>query len=160
MAVRLPTLGGIPRFLRLLTNTIRRPDDIPQIFIVGYFIWSISKKLHEKDLPSLLGTLRLGPRPRARDPYSSVERISRLRRPWLWLPVLNAKNTCYVRAMTLYRFLDPGSSDLKIHFGVEPGATPEDRLKGHAWVTLNGEVIEELAILGRPVREIYVHPSP
>ena len=158
MAVRLPTLSGIPRFFRLLANTIRSPDDIPQIFIVGYFIWTISGKLHGRDLPSLLSSLRLGARIPARDPYSSAERIYRLRTPWLWLPIMSAKNTCYVRAMTLYRFLDPGSSDLKIHFGVEPGVTPEDRLRGHAWVTLDGEVIEELTILGRPVREIYVHP--
>lgn len=45
------------------------------------------------------------------------------------------------------------------HFGVEPGADANDRIRGHAWVTLDGELLEapEPVLAGR-VRELYVYP--
>lgn len=45
------------------------------------------------------------------------------------------------------------------HFGVEPGADANDRIHGHAWVTLDGELLEapEPVLAGR-VRELYVYP--
>ena len=55
-------------------------------------------------------------------------------------PRLRRRNTCYVRAFTLYRFVDAGTRDVRIHFGVEPDRS--DRLRGHAWVTVDGEMLE------------------
>lgn len=147
------------RFLKLLTRTIKKFDDIPLTLSIGYFVWMISRKLDRADLPTLLHDLKCSPRPRAGDPYSGLERISRLRQPWLWLPILRAHNTCYVRAMTLYRFLDSEIGDLRIHFGVEPPRQRNDRVRSHAWVTVDGKVLEETEVLDRTVREIYVYPS-
>ena len=45
-----------------------------------------------------------------------------------------------MRAFTLYRFVDAGERDLRIHFGVELDRS--DRLHGHAWVTVDGELLE------------------
>ncbi len=66
---------------------------------------------------------------------------------------------CYVRALTLYRFLDPGAALLRIHFGVEPGVDAADRLRGHAWISVGGDIFEtpDPVRAGR-VREIYGHP--
>lgn len=58
------------------------------------------------------------------------------------MPLLRRRNTCYVRALTLYRFIHPGKGNLKIHFGVEPKIPPNDRLRGHAWVTIDGILVE------------------
>jgi Transglutaminase-like superfamily len=153
-----PTPRGMLHFLKLLTRTIKQFNDIPLALTIGYFIVTISGKLNKIHLPTLLHHLECSPRPQARDPYSGLERISRLRQPWLWLPILKARNTCYVRAMTLYRFLDSGDGDLRIHFGVEPPRQPDDRVRGHAWVTVDGKVLEESEVLDRNVHEIYVYP--
>ena len=66
----------------------------------------------------------------------------RLRTAWLRLPFLRARNTCYLRAFTLYRFLDAGDRRVGIHFGIQPPAQPGDRLRGHAWVTVDGLLLE------------------
>lgn len=154
-----PTPRSMLHFLKILTRTIKQFDDIPLALSIGYFVWAISRRLDRADLPILLHHIKCSPRPRARDPYSGLERISRLRQPWLWLPILRAHNTCYVRAMTLYRFLDSENVDLQIHFGVEPPRQPNDRVRGHAWVTVDGKVLEEIEVLERQVHEIYVYPS-
>ncbi len=46
-----------------------------------------------------------------------------------------------MRAFTLYRFLDAGDRTVGIHFGVEPNRP--DRLYGHAWITVDGELLED-----------------
>lgn len=153
-----PTPRGMLRFLKLLTRTIKQLDDIALTLTIGYFVWTISRRLDRADLPTLLHHIKCSPRPQASDPYANLERICRLRQPWLWLPILRTHNTCYVRAMTLYRFLDSENEDLRIHFGVEPPKQPNDRVRGHAWVTVDGKVLEETEVLNRQVREIYVYP--
>jgi hypothetical protein len=87
-----------------------------------------------------------------------VSRISRIRQAWLASPLFSSRNTCYVRAFTLYRFLDAGNAQMAIHFGVEPGVEEGDRLRGHAWVTLDGELLEapEPVLAGR-VKELFTH---
>jgi hypothetical protein len=49
---------------------------------------------------------------------------------------------------------------MRIHFGVEPGVSATDRLRGHAWVTVDGALLEapEPVLAGR-VRELYAYPS-
>lgn len=154
-----PSPSAIPRFVQLLRVTIRRTDDIPLALQIGFFILMLPHKLARSDLPRFLDKIRNSPRPTGSDTRSDLERISRLRNPWLWLPVLGARDTCYVRAMTLYRFLDLRKRDLRIHFGIEPGRNLEDRLRGHAWVTVDGEVLEEpIHILAGRLHEIYFHP--
>jgi hypothetical protein len=156
MVRHLPKPSDVLRFVQVLQGTIKRPEDIPLALQIGVFILALPHKLSRSDLPRLMDEIRYSPRPKG---SVDLERISRLRRPWLWLPILNARNTCYVRAMTLYRFLDPREGDLRIHFAVEPGRNPEDRLRGHAWVTVDGEVLEEpVHVLAGRLREIYVHP--
>ena len=67
---------------------------------------------------------------------------------------------CYLRALTVFRFLDPGAAEMRIHFGVEPGAAGSARLRGHAWITVSGGIVEapEEVLAGR-VKEIYCYPA-
>ena len=138
---------------------IRQPGDIALALRIGMFFWTAALDLERRDLPAFLDRLRRSPRPAARNLQSSVERITRLRQPWVRLALFRGRDTCYTRALVLYRFLDAGPHRMRIHFGVEPGMDPKDRLRGHAWVTTDGEIVEapDPVREGR-VREIYVHP--
>ena len=91
---------------------------------------------------------------RSRWPRASQERVARLRGWWLWKR-FGDRNTCYVRALTMYRFLGAPQEQLQLHMGIEELAATHDRLHGHAWVSVGGTVIEgpEAALAGR-VREI------
>ena len=122
--------------LRLL----RRPQDTWLLLHIGASIalapaWIARANLRD---PACLrkSALRV-PLPRAEH-----ERILWLRSWWLNLPLFRRFNTCYVRALVLYRFLNGDDEDVKLHFGIEKRETLEERLRGHAWVTLNGTALE------------------
>jgi len=145
--------------VRRLGRIVRRPGDVVLALRIGYFLLTVPRALERTALPSLLERLQTSTRPSARDVLAGVERIRRLRQPWLRLPIFRARDTCYTRALSLYRFLDAGGNELRIHFGIEPGAHPNDRLRGHAWVMVNQELVEGLDLpQQRRVREIYRHP--
>jgi glycosyltransferase involved in cell wall biosynthesis len=142
---------GVAQRLALI---FREPGDVPLSLSIGRFVWSIPADLDRADLPSVLAQLD-----RARLPRSGgIERITRLLQPWLRLRPLRGRDTCYVRALSLYRFLDAGSDELRIHLGVETRPAGQ-RLRGHAWITLNGEAVgAPEPVRTGAVREIYSHP--
>ena len=146
--------------LQRARRLLHRPGDILLTLRIGWFIWRLPHRLRKQPLPRLLDALRAARRPAAPDVASGLERIIRLRTPWLRRYRFGTHNTCYVRALSLYRFLDAGNHDLRIHFVVEPARTPEARLRGHAWVTVDNQIIEEPERLraGGRTREVYSHP--
>ena len=146
--------------LRGALRTLREPSDLGLALRIGLFVVTLPGRLARRPLPEVLGGFGGGGRVRSADVYISTARISRLRQAWLASPFLASRDTCYVRAITLYRFLDPVGHDMRIHFGVEPGIDPQDRLRGHAWVSLDGALLEppEPVVAGR-VREIYAYPD-
>lgn len=147
-------------FAQRFRRTIRQPADLVLAAEIGYFVWTLPAKLGKSDLPMLLDQLWSLPRPRAKDLAASIERITRLRGAWLRLWFLRERDTCYLRALTLYRFLDPGMGTMRIHFVVEPRVDARDRLRGHAWVSVDGQILEEGdSLLHARAREIYVHPG-
>jgi len=148
--------GHVGRFRRVFKS----PGDVPLILRIGLFILTLPKAMEKSDLPDFLEHLRQAPRPKADNLAASVERIVRLRQPWFRLPILSARNTCYSRAITLYRFVHIPEGKLKIHFGVEPARNPDDNAHGHAWVTANDKMLEPLnpVVAGR-VKELYGHSS-
>jgi hypothetical protein len=121
---------------------IHQPQDVALSLQLAFFMWRVPAQLERMPLPQLLETLRAARRPPASSPHASLERLLRLSRPWLKRTPLRSRNTCYVRALLFYRFLDPQDAPLQIHFVVEPGRTRGDRLHGHAWVTVGEAVIE------------------
>jgi hypothetical protein len=122
-------------------KTIRAPGDFPLALKIGYFLRRAPAALESLSLPALLGQLRAAPRPAARDLVAGVERINRLQNAWLRLPFFRARDNCYLRTLTLYRYLDPGRRDMRVHFVVDPAEKKGERLKGHAWVTVDGQVV-------------------
>jgi hypothetical protein len=159
MSRQLRTPTPFIRLVRLIRQSIRRPSDVALAIRIGYFVLIIPRKLAKADLPRFLREVRESQRPSADDMQMATERIIRLRSLWLWLPMLSSRNTCYVRALTLYRFLDSKKSDIRLYFGVEPGINPNDRLRGHAWVTVDGKIMEPPdPVLSGRVKTIYSHP--
>jgi len=145
---------------RGLRRTFKSPRDIPLCMRIGLFVWRLPRTLENRSLTEVLSAIRQPSVENGEDLEAQVRRVGRLRYAWLNLPALAERNTCYLRAMTLYRFLRVGEGSLKIHFGVEPGVSANDRVRGHAWVTHDGKLLEppEPVVAGR-VREIYVYPE-
>lgn len=145
---------------RGFARTFHRPTDLVLAFRIGVFLWLLPRRLDRQPLDRLLRELASESRDGSSDLHADAQRISRLRQAWLASPLFRERNTCYIRALTLYRFLDDGRSSIRIHFGVEPGMNTEDRIHGHAWVTVNGDVFEapEPLLSGR-VRELYSFPE-
>lgn len=146
-------------FMQRYRTIVCQPGDLWLALRIGWFFWTAAGALERRDMPAFLDHLRSAPRSTTTDIRAGIERIVRLRQPWTRWSLLRNRNTCYTRALVLYRFLDPGPRPMRIHFGVEAGMDPDDRLHGHAWVTVDGEIIEapEPVRQGR-VREIYAHP--
>lgn len=156
MAPKWTPVGLVQR----LRRTIRQPGDLVLALRIGYFLWKVPRRLDRSDLPTLLRELRSCARPRSNRLESDLARIIRLRQAWLGLPFFSARNTCYTRAFTLYRFLEPGHRRLRIHLGIEEPSVSKDRMRGHAWVSVDGVVVEppEPVVQGR-VREIFRYPE-
>jgi len=109
---------------------------------MGWFVARLPRTVEKANVRELLNDLATAPRPRDSDGRRSAERIARLRQPWLRLPGLRSHDTCYVRALTLYRFLDAAGADARLRIGAEWFDRPGGVLRGHAWVTLDGAVLE------------------
>lgn len=148
------------RLLDRIRNKFREPADIVLALQIGAFMWRAPREMRSKSLQQLLDEVRSAKRVTKGDLASDVERIIRLRSPWFRLPFLAPYNTCFMRALTLYRFLDCPGSELRWQFVIEPERTPGDRLRSHAWVTVDGEVIEEPDLrISAQVQQIYVHTA-
>jgi hypothetical protein len=128
--------------VRVVRGALRHPRDIPLALRVGWFLLRAPADLDGHDLRAFLDRMRDAPRPRAADLRQGMQRVVRVRRACLSLPLLRRRDTCYLRALILYRFLDGGGQQVMVHFGVEPPRAPGERLHGHAWVTVDGELLE------------------
>ena len=142
-----------------LSRIFKAPGDIPLFLQIGFFIWRVPSELEITHLSGMLDGFRQARRPYADSIDAGLERLMRLSEPWLRRRFFTARNTCYLRAMILYRYLDSGGEDMSIHYVVEPPRRAGDRLHGHAWVTVSGEVldVEDFSIIDRS-REIFMHP--
>lgn len=130
--------GLAQRFRRMF----HEPSDLWFAASIGLFIWRAPDIMRRRNLRVFLGELRALPRPKAASAAESLERIQRLRQLCLRFPAMRSRDTCYVRALTLYRFLEAGANQVSIHFGIEEKEDPLERLRGHAWVSVNGRLFE------------------
>jgi hypothetical protein len=127
---------------------------------IGYFLLRAPRQLAALPLPKLLERLRRAPRPTFADAEASLARVARTRHRWLQRPGFRRSDTCYMRALTVYRFLDASGRDLRIHYGVEHTAVGSDLPRGHAWVSLDGRLLEPpLPVVEGRVREIFAYPA-
>lgn len=137
-------------FAQRYRTIFREHGDVLLCMHIAAFIFRAPRLIARQDLRTFIQRLRNDRAPRA-----TQERIVRLRTFLLGCGIFATANTCYVRALTLYRFLDAPSADLTVHFGVEHRTNGKERLRGHAWVSCGNTIIEgpPAALEGR-IREI------
>jgi hypothetical protein len=124
------------------------------------FLSGVARRLGRTSLPAFLRSLRAAPRPSWPDGDGGAVRIARIRGALLGRRCFASRNTCFVRAATLYRYLDPGVGSLAFHLGVEEASDPGERMRSHAWVSLDGVPLEPPDALVRgTVREIFRYPE-
>ena len=138
--------------IRFLT---REPANMYLALHIGLFIMSAQRRMARQTLPEFIAGLRRRSFPRV--PRVSCDRVVHVRNAWLRQRWLRKCDTCYVRAMTLYRFLDVPDASVRLHLGIETRERPDERLRGHAWVSLDQRMLEgpEAVAQGR-IREIPV----
>jgi hypothetical protein len=114
-------------------KTLMSGSRLPLWFAVGYFILRAPARMARMDLPVFLAWAAAQPREAA-----DFARVSRIYRRWLRQPGLRSRNTCYLRSLLLFRFVNPQNGDLCLHFGVDEQTPTETRQHGHAWISLDG----------------------
>ena len=139
------------RTVTVIAQALRSPADAWLMIRIGLFIALLPANVRRANVACFFRELETAPRPRAPSIELSYDRIARLRAACLSMPRLWRRNTCYIRAFTLLRFLDPGEHRVRVHFGVEQPQTKEERLRGHAWVSVDGHPFEapEVVFEGR-----------
>ncbi len=133
---------------------VRRPQYIPLFCAIGWFLLRVPHMLGRGNMRAFVRQLRSRSYPRG-----THEAINAIAAFWL-IHFFPDRNTCYGRALTLYRFLDARDGDVRLHMGIEPKRSENDRLRGHAWVSLRGAIVEgpREAYEGN-LREIVLEPS-
>ncbi|WP_164084925.1 lasso peptide biosynthesis protein [Pseudazoarcus pumilus] len=143
-----------------MRRNFHQPSDVWWFLHIGLFLWTVPRQLKAMSLPEFLERQSGGMRPAActNDIESGVERIGRLQGVWLRRSFFRSRNTCYLRAVTLFRFLDAGDRHKRIHFAVEP--EPRDgRRRGHAWISVDGRPLGVPdGVKADTLREIFVFP--
>lgn len=142
VTMELPSKRTLVGLWKRIRRIIRQPSDIGLALHIGWFMWRAPSLLRRRNLRTFLTELRELRRPNAPDAQTSRERILRLRALCLRLPALRSRANCYIRALTLYRFLDTGDRPVTIHFGIEENPDPRERLRGHAWISIDGQFFE------------------
>jgi hypothetical protein len=126
-------------------------NGLPLWLAVGHFIVRAPARLARSELPAFLSRVAAQPRD-----GSDFQRVARLARRWLRLFPLRSRDTCYLRSLVFFRFVDAHGGNLCLHFGVDEPRVHGERLHGHAWVSLNGGALNPPSTLaeGR-LKEIY-----
>jgi len=112
-----------------------RPADVLTALAIVLFILRLPAELARHDLKGFMRKLD-----RTRSFRTSHDRVVRIRSALLRL--FRRFDTCYARAFTLYRFLDVAPERVDLRLGIEPPRAQGDRLRGHAWVLLDGDILE------------------
>lgn len=130
------------RAVGIIARALHSPADAWLMIRMGLFIARLPSKVRRSNVKHFFRELETAGRPRAQTLESSYARIARLREACLSMPRLWRRNTCYIRALTLLRFLDPGGHRVRVHFGVEQPQSKTERLRGHAWISVDGRPFE------------------
>jgi hypothetical protein len=137
----------------------RSPRDMVLALRIGWFVRHLPADLARRDLTTFLRGLRSvdDTRHGTSDVRTQASHIRRIAMAVLSLPGFWRWNTCYVRALVIYRFLPAGENDVLLHIGIEQRG-PQRELHGHAWLTLGDDLVEAPDdVLLSSLREIPLH---
>jgi hypothetical protein len=141
-------LARLATATRMVASTLdvvaRSPRDFGLALRIGWFVRHLPGDLAQRDVTTFLQWVRPAPSEGPRgsiDVRAESRHIRRIAMAVLSLPGFWRWNTCYVRALVIYRFLPPGSDEVSLHIGIEQRG-PTRELHGHAWLTHKNELVE------------------
>jgi hypothetical protein len=134
---------------RMTASTLKvvgiSPRDIVLAIRIALFVRRLPDDLARRDVTTFLKGLRrmnaAAGRGRGGDVHARARHLRRIAMAVLSLPRFWHWNTCYVRALIMYRFLAAADHDVVLHIGIEQRGA-ERALHGHAWLTLDDELLE------------------
>jgi hypothetical protein len=141
-------LARLATATRMVASTLnvvaRSPRDFALALRIGWFVRHLPNDLAQRDVTTFLQWVRPSSPEPSRVPIdvrAESGHIRRIAMAVLSLPGFWRWNTCYVRALIIYRFLPPGPDNVTLHIGIEQRG-PKRELHGHAWLTHNDELVE------------------
>jgi hypothetical protein len=151
-------IRALVRCTKTIASVVRSPADAVLFVQMCTFMARLPAIVRRTDVPTFFERIATARRPKARSFDAGYRRVARLRDAALTMPRLWRRDTCYLRAVTLYRFLDNGGHRVRVHFGVEQPPTPQERLRGHAWISVDDAIFEAPdAVRLRRVHEVPLH---
>jgi hypothetical protein len=151
-------MRALVRCAKTIASVVHSPADALLFVQICTFIARLPELVRRTDVPTFFDRIAMAPRPKARSLEAGYRRVARLRDVALTMPRLWRRDTCYLRAVTLYRFLDSGGHRVRVHFGVEQPPSPQERLRGHAWISVDEAVLEAPdAVRLRRIHEVPLH---
>jgi hypothetical protein len=120
------------------------PGNVALAVRIAWFVRRLPDALAQRDLAAFLRGLRnmsASRRTSHGDVHADARHIRRIAMAVLSLPRFWRMNTCYVRALIIYRFLPAADHDVLLHIGIEQRGERRE-LHGHAWLTLDDELLE------------------
>lgn len=145
--------------MRLLkaANRLRYPADVKLFLQILVAILLLPGKIRRNSLPELLQRIDSGVGSGPRDEAVMVRTVKIVDLLLSYRPLLRY-GKCFLRSLTLFRFLRLQGWPVTICFGVRRSEEDESQLTGHSWLALEGqpfleaESIENYAIT-------YVYPA-
>jgi len=133
---------------RMTASTLKvvgaSPGNVVLAVRIAWFVRRLPDALAQRDVAAFLHGLRKMSASRRKaqgDVHADARRIRRIAMAVLSLPRFWRMNTCYVRALIIYRFLPAAEHDVLLHIGIEQRGEQRE-LHGHAWLTLDDELLE------------------
>lgn len=116
---------------------LKRPKDIILFIRTFFSLIAIKVLLYLIKLPKLLKLL--DPEKRAKPDDQKIEYILKFTN-FILFRLFRSSNPCLLRSILLFRHLRMMGRDVKIVFGVK---NEEEKLKGHAWLIVEGRHFPE-----------------
>jgi Transglutaminase-like superfamily len=132
-------VATLSRRTRLVASLLATPADAwLALRMAG---WRLVLPLLKRRLPLMRLVPLMWMRERARPLSAEREaRIAELARVVFRSQHLSRPGNCLERSLVLYRYLSAGGADPQLVVGLRGG---EEGVRGHAWVTVRGEPVEE-----------------
>lgn len=113
------------------------PYDLPMIFSTIKQIYATRRKLRDLTLQELMEESVLSDQPAVTSRHQTEDLVKLYRLiSWYYHRVLKENNPCFVRSLILYYHAK--SCGLEVQLVI--GFYKKDKIEGHAWIILNGEI--------------------
>ena len=131
---------------------LKRPKDVFLFIKTFFFLIAIRVFLSLIKLPKLLKLL--DPKKRVTPDDSKIEYLLKFTN-FILLRLLRSSTPCLLRSILLFRYLRMMSRDIKIVFGVK---NENEKLKGHAWLIVEGRHFPEANDPAGEYKITFVYP--